>query len=680
MFHIKRLYRFILEAFVPIFSMTFGICLFIVLMQFLWKYVEDMVGKGLDTVVLGELFFYSALYLIPMALPLAILLGSLMTFGNMGERLELLAIKASGVSLLKAMSPLIILVSIISIGAFFFQNEAMPRIAVKQKTLLTSIKQKSPELDIPEGSFYNGIENYSIYVKKKNKETRILYDVMIYNTSEGFNDMMVFVCDSAKMSVAETKDFLLLNLYSGQRFSSFREADINSNNTYKSRSNQFVPYSRENFKQKDIIIKFDTNFNRLDESSMEGSGIAMNLSKLHFSRDSVQNLLDSMNIVDRKTMKHSYLRHFIAQDTASTQATKPHKEIAKLDFDSLLNSLPRTTTLSVFERASSGEENNASTFLIQSYTKNTYQQQVRHYKLLAHQKFTLSFACLIFFFIGAPLGAIIRKGGLGMPVIISVILFIIYYILDTMGIKMARDGIWLIPIGMWFSSMILFPLGVFLTYKAMNDSALFNVEAYNKYFYKILRIKPALKVSIEEKSHILQQIPTVAQLGADPDLVERMNKMDIDKLKEAVLTKATDEQEQKARLLALAILKDKGASLDQMIEQQDISVKESKAGLFNSSALWTGITYIIALICIIIGQKTKADTLVYIAGIAYFVMFLRTLTYYTNFYNASHPKKKKSYHTIVVVLAFFLFPIMYFFIKKQMEKDINRTEPIIVSE
>lgn len=676
MFHIKRLYKFILEAFVPIFSMTFGICLFIVLMQFLWKYVEDMVGKGLDTTVLGELFFYSALYLIPMALPLAILLGSLMTFGNMGERLELLAIKASGVSLLKAMSPLIILISAISIGAFFFQNEAMPRIAVKQKTLLTSIKQKSPELDIPEGSFYNGIQDYSIFVKKKNKETRMLYDVMIYNTSEGFNDMMVFVCDSAKMSVPETKDFLLLNLYSGQRFSTFREADINNNNAYRSKSNQFVSYSRENFKQKDIIINFDSNFNRLDEASMEGAAISMNLSKLNASKDSVQLLLDSMNIVDRQSMTYTYLRSFDSTENDSTKASKPAKSIAKLDFDSLVNSLPRAKMLSVYERASYSEENNSSSYMIQSFTKNTYQQQVRHYKLLTHQKFTLSFACLIFFFIGAPLGAIIRKGGLGMPVIISVILFIVYYILDTMGTKMARDGIWLIPIGMWFSSMVLFPLGVFLTYKAMNDSALFNLEAYHKYFNKILRIKPALKVSVEEKNKVLQQIPTVAQLGTAPDLVERMGKMDIDKLKEAVLSKPTDEQEAKARLLALAILKDKGASLDQMIDQQDKSVKESKATLFNTSALWTGIAYAIALICLIFAPKA----ILYVAEISYFVLFLRSMTYYSNFYNGSYPKKSKSYHTIVVLLAFFLFPLIYLFIKKQIEKEINKTDPIIVSE
>lgn len=676
MFHIKRLYTFILQAFVPIFVMTFGICLFIVLMQFLWKYVEDMVGKGLDTIVLGELFFYSALILIPTALPLGILLGSLMTFGNMGERLELLAIKASGVSLLKAMSPLIILVSIISIAAFFFQNEAMPRIFVKQRSLLESVKQASPELEIPEGSFYNGIKNYSIYVKKKNKETGMLYDVMIYNTSEGFNDMMVFVCDSAKMSIPESKDFLLLNLYTGQRFSSFREASINSTNTYKSRNNQYVPYSRENFRQKNIIIKFDSNFNRMDESQLENAGASMNLSKLSFAKDSVQLSIDSMNILDRKTMTNAYLQKFAITSKDSTQLTKENHNTVKVNFDSLLNDLPRTTLLSVFERATSSEETNSSTFLIQSYTKNTLQRQVRQYKLHAHQKFTLSFACLIFFFIGAPLGAIIRKGGLGMPVIISVVLFIVYYILDTLGIKMARDGIWQVPVGMWFSSLILFPLGVFLTYKAMNDSALFNVEAYNKYFRKILRIKSPTKISASDRNLIIQKIPDVHHLNADPEFVERMRKMDIDKLKDSVLYYKRLGHDAQTKMLALAILKEKGVNLDQLIDQHDKGVKKSLSNLFNSSALLTGIAFVITIVCLAINLKAANYPIIAL----YFAFFVRSLTYYVEFYTMSTQKKSKSYQTIVTVLAFFLFPFMYFFIKKQMAEDINNTESILPSE
>ena len=240
MLRIKRLYTFIIQTFIPVFMMTFIICLFIVLMQFIWRYVEDFVGKGLDNAVLAELFLYAALTLIPMALPLSLLLASLMAFGSLGERLELLAIKASGVSLLKTMQPLIILVACISIGAFFFQNEAMPRIQVKFRSLMISIKQKSPELDIPEGSFYSGIDNYSLYVKKKDPKTKMLKEVMIYDTSEGFDNMSVFVCDSAMMRITEDKKYLLLNLYTGQRFANFRQTDLASNT---SRNNQFTRYS-----------------------------------------------------------------------------------------------------------------------------------------------------------------------------------------------------------------------------------------------------------------------------------------------------------------------------------------------------------------------------------------------------------------------------------------------------
>lgn len=298
MLRIKRLYTFILQTFFPVFMMTFGICLFIVLMQFLWKFVEDLVGKGLDNVVLAELFMYAILNLIPLALPLSLLLASLMAFGNLGERLELLAIKAAGVSLLKTMKPLIIFISCVAVGAFFFQNEAMPRIQVKLRSLMISIRQKSPELDIPEGSFYSGITNYSLYVKKKDKETRMLKDVMIYDTSEGFDNMSVFVCDSALMSISSNKDFLLLNLYSGQRFANFSQSGLNETR----QNNQFVPYSRENFKEKKIVIPFNSGFDRMDESNLEGTQISKNIFQLGSSIDSLSSRLDSVNVHDRKVI------------------------------------------------------------------------------------------------------------------------------------------------------------------------------------------------------------------------------------------------------------------------------------------------------------------------------------------------------------------------------------------
>ena len=484
MLRIKRLYLYILQTFVPVFFMTFAICLFIILMQFLWKYVEDLVGKGLDTHVLAELFLYAALTLVPMALPLAILLASLMSFGNLGERYELLAIKAAGISLLRAMRPLIILMVLVCIGAFFFQNDIIPKINVKFRTLMISVKQKSPELDIPEGSFYSGIDNYNIYVKTKDKETGTLRDVMIYDVSKGFDNMAVIVCDSAKMKMSSNKDYLQLNLYNGQPFANFKQSGLGDRATV--RNDKFVPYSRENFKEKEVIIPFDANFNRMDEASMDGTQIAKNVSQLRASVDSLTTIVDSLNINDRKVMlKYTYLSYRNNYQTDTT-----HVQEDKLDYsyslDSVLNSLSPSERVSVYSEAMSRAEANKNDFMFRSISKIDTQKKIRQHNVELQRKFTLSFACLIFFFIGAPLGAIIRKGGLGMPVVVSVILFIIYYIIDNLGYKMARDGVWAVWQGVWLSSFILFPLGVFITYKAINDSALFNADAYRNYYVKLL--------------------------------------------------------------------------------------------------------------------------------------------------------------------------------------------------
>ncbi|MBD8348224.1 LptF/LptG family permease [Dysgonomonas sp. HGC4] len=484
MLGVKRLYVYILQTFVPVFFMTFAISLFIILMQFLWKYVEDMVGKGLETHVLAELFTYAALSLVPMALPLAILLASLMTFGNLGERYELLAIKAAGISLLKAMRPLIILMVLICVGAFFFQNNVIPKINVKLRSLMISVRQKSPELDIPEGSFYSGIENYNIFVKTKDKETGTLRDVMIYDVSKGFDNMAVIVCDSAKMKMSSNKDYLQLNLFYGQQFSNFKQSGLD--NASAARNDKFVPYSRENFKERQVIIPFDANFNRMDESSMDGTQIAKNASQLRASIDSLSIIVDSLNINDRKVMlNYTYLSYRNNYQMDTTKIKEENNASFAYSLDSVMNSLSPSEKTSVYTDAMSRAEANKNDFMFRSISKIDTQKKIRQHNVELQRKFTLSFACLVFFFIGAPLGAIIRKGGLGMPVVVSVILFIIYYIIDNLGYKMARDGVWAVWQGVWLSSFILFPLGVFITYKAINDSALFNADAYRNYYVKV---------------------------------------------------------------------------------------------------------------------------------------------------------------------------------------------------
>ncbi|NDV68425.1 LptF/LptG family permease [Dysgonomonas sp. 25] len=699
MFKIKRLYSFILQSFLPVFLMTFGICLFIVLMQFLWKYVEDIVGKGISINILLEMFLYAGLSFIPLALPLAILLAALMTFGNMGERLELLAIKAAGISLLKTMKPLIFFIAIVSIGAFFFQNEAMPRIQVKFRTLLVSVKEKSPELDIPEGAFYNGIRGYSIHVKKKNPKTRMMYDVMIYDTSKGLNDMMVFVCDSALMTVADTKDRLYLDLFSGQRFS---RDDTSKGNQPSRRNSQYAPYSRENFKKKAITIYFSTDFNMIDESSMEGTQFSKDLKELTTSIDSMRRDLDSLNRIDREMMFKLYRPEIIAAlqpstikketnisssttaistDTVKAKAKQAEESqfiatdlthVQPINFDSLTNVLSRSDKITSLERVKMREEGVATSFYTQSWMKPRLEDNIRRHEVEMHRKFTLSFACLIFFFIGAPLGAIIRKGGMGVPVIISVAFFIVYYIFENVGVKMARDGVWPIWQGTWLSSMILFPIGVFLTYKSMNDSDLFNIGAYSKYIRKILFMKPK-PVSFEEAEVDPKDIKPLSELNADPDLVNSLLPLDSNILKDIIMNYQQYKYDQSIQPIALAILKERGENFFG-IKLKNPNYKEAKKTYKDFTT--SGLIGFIPLIGCILADHT---VFFYPFLVLYLIFLIRTCFFYFDFYRLVYRHyKPNSKHLLLIILYYIiglycviLYPLSSLFLRKSMKKDMG---------
>lgn len=677
MLKIKRLYTFIIQTFLPVFAMTFAICLFIVLMQFLWRYVEDLVGKGLDISVLAELFLYAAFQLIPMALPLSLLLASLMAFGNLGERLELLAIKASGVSLLRAMKPLIILVIFVSVGAFFFQNEAMPRIQVKLRALLYSIKQKSPELDIPEGSFYSDIPNYSLYVKKKDRDTKMLHDVIIYDTSKGFDNMAVITCDSAMMQVSEDKSFLLLSLFTGQQFANFRQADINNTSAGR-RNSEFVPYSRENFNRKEVIIPFNTGFDRMDESNLDGTQISKNITQLGNSIDSMTVVLDSLNVQDRKIIgKHTYLTYrnsdtYLEKDTGKLNVdTKAKVEVSRINFDSLVSSFSRDDMIQYLGTAANEAENSRFNIL-ETTQKINLQKNIRYHKVEWHRKFTLSFACLIFFFIGAPLGAIIRKGGLGMPVVVSVALFIVYYIIDNIGYKLARDGVWDSWQGMWLSSFALFPLGVFLTYKAMNDSALFNTEAYGNIFRKFFGLK---KKKMYETDQSVDEglIPSLSTLNADPDIVATLESRNVETLKDVVKNHDQYGYGTDTIQIVLSILKQKGASFfDVKIRNLDFDEAKSIYKTFFNSFKLATLFYVIGILFFVIQKIAGLDVdyLVIIALLGYIYFFIRTFISYFDFYRCIDKKPKKNI-AVIILLAFVCIWAFYKYFKKQMGVDLN---------
>lgn len=496
MLGVKRLYWFVLKSFVPLFCMTFFICLFIVLMQFLWRYIDELVGKGLTIDLIGELFFYAALSMVPMALPLAILLASLMTFGNLGEHFELTAMKASGVSLLKVMSPLIVLMGIIAVGAFFFQNNVLPIAQTKMYTLLFSVRQKSPELEIPEGVFYDQIPGYNFFVDHKDRLSGTLYEIMIYDMSKGFDNAGIILADSGKLVMTEDKSHLFLKLWEGESFDNLKEAGSSMKN---------VPYRRESFHDKSILLEFDANFNRLDEEGMRNQYVGKNITELQATIDSVGRMVDSMGVSYSRTIMEaprmgvSSVNYRPDESGRLVEAPVPDVALSKpLNVDSLLTGPNSAARVNYVSQALNKAKNMKQEYEFRSLVMKEELKTIRRHDIELQKKFTLSFACIIFFFIGAPLGAIIRKGGIGMPLVISVILFIFYYIIDNTGYKMARDGRILVWEGIWLSSAILLPLGIFFTYKAVNDSAVFNKDAYMNFFRRLIGSNMARHLKMKE--------------------------------------------------------------------------------------------------------------------------------------------------------------------------------------
>lgn len=492
---IKRLHIFLLKSFLPVFAMTFFIVLFIVLMQFLWRYIDDLVGKGLEIKVIAELFGYAAVCMVPQALPLAILLASLMTFGNLGEKSELTAMKAAGISLFRTMKPLIILVGCIAIGAFFFQNDVLPKAQVKMWTLLFSMKQKSPELEIPEKAFYDQIPGYSVYVESKNKETGILRGVMIYDLSKGFGNSTVLRADSARLAFTADQSHLYLKLWRGEQFDNMQggtSVDVSAQN---------MPFRRETFSDKEIFIKFDNNFSRLDESGMRKQYVGKNMAELQNTIDSVRQRIDSVG-KRYSTQLRATAYVGVVPDVDTTGNPLPVRQVARdassASLSQLIAGLGGSERQEMYKRASMAAQQAKMDleFKIESMKDDNY--ALRRHQIELMKKFTLSVACLLFFFIGAPLGAIIRKGGLGTPLVVSVLIFIVYYIIDNTGYKLARDGKWVVWQGMWISTFILAPLGVYVTYKAMNDSAVFNADAWRRILARVFGVKLSRKVEFKE--------------------------------------------------------------------------------------------------------------------------------------------------------------------------------------
>lgn len=448
-------------------------------MQFMFRYVDDLVGKGVGVSVLGEFFLYAALSVVPLALPLSILLGSLMTFGNLGERLELLAMKAAGISLFKIMKSLIILIAMVSIGSFYFANHILPKTQVRMWGLLFSIREASPELDIPQGAFYSGITGRNIHVETK--RNGFLYDVVIYDYSNGFSNTGITLADTGRLRLTEDKNHLILDLYSGESFENLQNRDKVNNH-----DNKIIPYRRETFSKKELIIDFDANFKELNSSFLNDQYVAKNVEELNNTVDSITKRINERT--NRETTNQQKNTYFNKNNLSAAEVT-----VFK---DSSINIKEHQTLQSRFSKLNKNNKKlvlNSCINRIKSINsrQNSYYQEkewlkteMRRHEIEMHKRYTLAFACFIFLFIGAPLGAIIRKGGMGMPVVLSTILFIIYYIIDNTGYKMAREGIWEVWQGMWLSAFILLPFGILLTYMAATESSIMNGESYIMVFKK----------------------------------------------------------------------------------------------------------------------------------------------------------------------------------------------------
>lgn len=468
-----------LKSFIGPFAATFFISMFVLIMQFLWRSIDDLVGKGLDVSIIVEFLYYVALTLIPMALPLAVLLSSIMTFGSLGENYELIALKSAGISLYRIMKPLIVLIVMLTGLAFVFSNNVLPYANLKLGSLYYDIRKKKPEMSLQEGIFTNDLEGYSIKVDRINKNTGMMYDMLIYNHKSGTGNCEVTKADSGLMINDVKTNKIELILFNGHSYSDEGMKNINQRRTF--------PFRRIKFDKQTVLIDLPENdLKRTDENSFRSAAMMLNLKQLDDTIASMKRfVMERKNNDAQRMLKSNYRK--------SKNSNVKRDSVLLVESKGMYcnpDSLYATFDVEEQQRAVS----NAVQYARE--VRQRMQDDIHYYnaqdlsiiksKLEWHRKFSLSFACFIFFFIGAPLGAIIRKGGLGMPVVVSVLLFIIYYIISMMGERSAREAVISPAFGMWISAFILLPLGAILTYKSVTDSEMMNTEAYHKFFDKIL--------------------------------------------------------------------------------------------------------------------------------------------------------------------------------------------------
>lgn len=462
----KKLDKLILKSFLGPFVLTFAVVEFILLTQYMLKYLDDLVGKDLGIEVIIQLLGYFSLNMVPVALPLAVLLSSLMTFGNLGEHHELTAIKTSGISLIRILRPIFFVAVLLSVGAFFFNEKIVPKANLKAYSLLWDIRQKKPSLDIREKVFYNGIPGYSIKVDKKFDDGSTLKGVMIYDHSEANGNTNVILADSGRMYTKFNDQYLALDLFNGQLF-----AEGSQQGSISTSSNNGAGFLRQKFDSQKLYFNLASfNLDRTREELFKGSKMMLNIKELKYVTDSLRTQLGQ----EKKTsgIQISSYYTYLPVDSAKRAAKPTITKVVK-------RKLPPVTR-DIYSAAANKARNIRSfTTTAADKRKITY-RDANNYEIEIFKKYTQSAACLIMFLIGAPLGAIIKKGGLGMPVIISILFFIIYYVLTILGEKWGREGLVIVPAGMWAANSILLPIGLFFLYQARNDSNLLELDFWRK--------------------------------------------------------------------------------------------------------------------------------------------------------------------------------------------------------
>ena len=475
----KKVDKFLIKSFIGPLVFTFFIVLIILLLQFLWMYVDELAGKGLDFKILGELLYHFALTFVPTALPLGILLASLMTFGNMGEFSELAALKSSGIPLQRIMRPLFFLIAGISVISFFFSNNVLPYSTEKARTLLWDIRRKKPDINIQAGTFYNGVPDFSIKITTKDPETNRLNNLIIYDHRQKRGNYAVIVADSGYMRSTKDETGLIMTLYNGHAYTELEEKNV-------SQASRKFPSRIDEFKEQTIVIPL-TGFDlqRSEDGLFKSSAAMLNISQLTFTIDSLNKKYTQKRNTEFNDFRNLKLFAVRNPEFDSVQKAVLVPEKKEFDTKSLFDSLRVLEKKTVLTKAiETLKEGNS--ILIEKNESQKYEiRAIKKYEVEWNKKLTMSFACLVFFFIGAPLGAIIRKGGLGTPAVISIFFFVIYYVISISGQKLVEEDVVGTFAGMWAASYILLPIGIFLTYKATTDSVILNIDTYLLFFKKI---------------------------------------------------------------------------------------------------------------------------------------------------------------------------------------------------